>query len=71
MRGRWFAALLGQTNVTLYGEYESYIENYLDTDNLYLLLAKKSWVYEEAKDVIDNEGIVYEDNTLIMVKSNK
>lgn len=71
MRGRWFAALLGQTNVTLYGEYVSYIENYLDTDNLYLLLAKKSWVYEEAKDVINIEGIVYEDNTFIMVKSNK
>lgn len=71
MQGRWFSAILGCNVSLFYSDYERMVIDYLNNVEIsYFVMGKQSGIYGASIALLNDYNIVYEDELIVVVRTN-
>lgn len=72
MQGRWFAAIVGTEEFYFLDNFPEVVNSYLAGNTLYpyIVMGKQSGIYGESCELLNDKNIEYEDNLIVVVKTN-
>lgn len=72
MQGRWFLAIVGAESYYFFDSFPEVVASYLAGNSLYpyIVMGKQSGIYGESCELLNDKNIEYEDDLIVVVKTN-